>query len=333
MQREFLFLAVIMSVFIAAAAGASAEEPSKVLRAGMIGLDTSHVPAFTKLFNHPNAESDLSAVRIVAGYPGGTDIPASRDRVERFTEQIREMGVKIVPTIPDLLAKVDVVLLESVDGRIHFQEAVEVIRAGKPLFIDKPLAGSLADAIAIFDLAAQHNVPCFSSSSLRFGPAVQGALGNEELGDIAGVVTWGSCSYQAGIPDMFFYGIHGIEMLYTLMGPGCETLTRTHTRDTDVITGVWSDGRIGTYRGIRKHKATFGATLFGTAGIATIESDASYKDLCVQIGRFFKTGIAPVDPQTTIELFAFMEAADESRAPRRPECLDRRSDRESAARG
>src|SRR5437667_3770696 len=146
------------------------------LRAGMIGLDTSHVPAFAELFNNPKATGEIAGIRIVAGYPGGTDIPASRDRVGKFTEQLRGMGIEIVKTIPKLLEKVDVVLLESVDGRIHLQEAVPVLKAGKPLFIDKPVAGSLADAIVIYELARKHNVPCFSSSSLRFSPGIQDLL-------------------------------------------------------------------------------------------------------------------------------------------------------------
>ncbi len=147
------------------------DQPAKTIRAGMIGLDTSHVPAFAKIFNNPNATGDVAGIKVVAGYPGGTDIPASRDRVKGFTDQLRGMGIEIVDTIPQLLEKVDVVLLESVDGRIHLQEAIPVIKAGKPLFIDKPVAGSLADAIAIYDLAKKQNVPCFSSSSLRFHEA------------------------------------------------------------------------------------------------------------------------------------------------------------------
>src|SRR2546422_4180597 len=137
------------------------------LRAGMIGLDTSHVPAFAKIFNNPNATGDLAGIKVVVGYPGGTEIPASRDRVKGFTEQLRGMGIEILDSIPKLLEKVDVVLLESVDGRIHLQEAIPVIEAGKPLFIDKPVAGSLADAIVIYELAKKHNLPCFSSSSVR----------------------------------------------------------------------------------------------------------------------------------------------------------------------
>jgi hypothetical protein len=290
----------------------SQETNNHPLRAGMIGLDTSHVPAFTKLFNNPKAVGDLANIRVVAGYPGGTDMPASRDRVAKFTEELRGMGVEIVPTIPGLLEKVDVVLLESVDGRIHLQEAIPVIKAGKPLFIDKPVAGSLADAIAIFDLARQHKVPCFSSSSLRFGGCVEELRTNAALGEIVGATTWGPCSYQPGTPDMFFYGIHGLEALFALMGTGCESVVRVQAGDADVLTGVWHGGRVGTYRGLRRHKEEFGAVAFGTKGIATSTKSDDYQDLCQAIGKFFKTHQPPVAPEETIEILTLMEAADES---------------------
>ncbi len=302
----------LASVFLIFAMNALAADPAP-LRAGMIGLDTSHVPAFAKIFNNPKAAGDLAGLRVVAGYPGGTDIPASRDRVGKFTGELRGMGIEIVETIPKLLEKVDVVLLESVDGRIHLQEALPVLKAGKPMFIDKPLAGSLADAIAILEAAKQLNVPCFSSSSLRFSPGIQEILRNQKMGTIAGAVTWGDCSYQEGTPDMFFYGIHGIEPLFALMGTGCETVTRIQTKDTDLVSGVWKDGRVGTYRGIRHNKSEFGAIAFGSKAIVQAGKEAGYEELCREIGRFLKTGKSPVRGEETIEIFAFMEAADESK--------------------
>ena len=128
--RNFWFCAALAALVLGVCINARAAEPAP-LRAGMIGLDTSHVPAFTKIFNGPKATGDLAGIKVVAGYPGGTDIPASRDRVRNFTEQLRGMGVEIVETIPQLLEKVDVVFLESVDGRIHLQEATPVIKAGQ----------------------------------------------------------------------------------------------------------------------------------------------------------------------------------------------------------
>ncbi len=305
-------VAVLSSVILAASFIAHAAD-LPLIKVGMIGLDTSHAPAFTKIFNHPGATGDLASIKVVAGYPGGTDMPASRDRVKGFTEQLRGMGIEIVDTIPKLLEKTDVVLLESVDGRIHFQEAAVAIKAGKPLFIDKPVAGSLVDVIAIYALAEKHKVPCFSSSSLRFSPGIAEILRDDRLGTVEGATTWGPCSYQEGTPDFFFYGVHGIEPLFVLMGRGCESVTRTQTQDADVVVGVWKGGRLGIFRGIRRNKATFGAIAFGSKGIVQTEKEGGYQELCLQIGRFFRTGRVPVSAQDTIEIFAFMEAADESK--------------------
>jgi predicted dehydrogenase len=291
----------------------AADAPATPIRAGMIGLDTSHVPKFTELFNNAKPDGELGGVRVVAGYPGGTDLPLSRDRVAKFTEQVRGMGVEIVDSIPALLDKVDVVLLESVDGRIHLQEAKQVIMAGKPLFIDKPLAGSLADGIAILDLAKRQGVPCFSCSSMRFGPGIKDLRDDASVGEIVGAAVWGPCPYQEGTADLLFYGIHGVETLFTLMGAGCETVSRIQTDDTDAVTGTWTNGRLGTFRGLRRHNAQYGTVAFGTKGIATsTKIDGGYEPLCREIATFFKTRRSPVPAEETIEILAFIEAADES---------------------
>jgi predicted dehydrogenase len=311
---EILFcIAIAVGWMIPRSAVAQNEARASPLRIGMIGLDTSHVIAFARIFNDPQAAGDLAGFAVVAGYPGGTDMPASRDRVQGFTEQLRGMGIEIAGSIPELLEICDVILLESVDGRIHLREAIPVIMAGKPLFIDKPVAGSLADAIAIYELARQRNVPCFSSSSLRFSTGIQELTGSNRLGEIKGAATWFPCHYQQGTPDMFFYGIHGIEALFVLMGPGCETVARVQADDADVVTGVWKGGRVGTFRGIRRNRAEFGAVAFGTKGIAHTSEEGGYEELCREIAKFFRSGRAPVTPEQTLEILAFMEAADESK--------------------
>jgi hypothetical protein len=314
LTRTLILLSIVAAIF---APLASAQDSGKTLRAGMIGLDTSHVPAFTGLFNKAKEGDELAGIKIVAGYPGGTDLKDSKTRVERFTNDVKGMGVEIVDSIPKLLEKVDVVLLESVDGRIHLEEALPVIRAGKPLWIDKPVAGSLADAIVIYETAKKHNVPVFSISGLRFGAGIQKLLNNEEVGDILGATTWGSCSYSDGTPDLFFYGIHGVEPLFTLMGTGCETVARVQSPTADHVTGVWKDGRVGTYRGIRRGNAASGAIVFGSKSIMPAErrsgGASTYEPLCREIAKFFKTGKSPVSAEETIEIFTFMEAADESK--------------------
>jgi len=307
-----LHLSVLLLSVLAVGPVLAADGSPPLLKVGIIGLDTSHVPAFTKLFNNPKAERELAGFRVVAGYPGGTDYPPSRDRVAKFTEGLRTAGVEIVDTIPELLSKVDVVLLESVDGRIHLQEAIPVIQAKKPVFIDKPVAGSLVDAMAIYELARRNDVPCFSSSSYRFNPAIIGMKNSEQVGELLGAEAWGPLSYQEGTPDLCFYGIHTVEALFTLMGGGCESVTRVKTKNADLVAGVWSGERLGTFRGIRTGKSTAGVVAFGRNGIVTSMEGVSYEPLCREIAKFFRTRQVPVAPEVTIEMFAFMEAADES---------------------
>ncbi|HEX6987145.1 MAG TPA: Gfo/Idh/MocA family oxidoreductase [Planctomycetaceae bacterium] len=291
----------------------SAEEPAAPLRLGMIGLDTSHVVAFTKILNDP--QSGLGA-RVVAAFPAGSpDFPASRDRIAGFTEQVRGMGVEIVGSIDELLPKVDAVLLMSVDGRVHLGQAKPVLAARKPVFIDKPLAADLADAVAIYDLAAKHGTPVFSSSSSRFSPGYPELVGHEKVGEILGADVYGRTVPTPGHPDLFFYGIHGVELLYALMGPGCERVTAVATPAFEQATGVWAGGRVGTYRGVKEPaKVGVGATVFGPKG--TMHSDAGYdyKPLVQEIVTFFRTGEPPVPPEETIEIFAFLTAAERSKA-------------------
>ena len=294
---------------------APGEEPGKQLKAGIIGLDTSHVIAFTSLLNSSKVKGVLAEVRIIAAYPGGSrDVPESWNRVAGYTKEIQQKyGVEIVDSIDALLEKVDVVFLESVDGRPHLDQVKPVFKAHKPVFIDKPVAGSLADALKIYRLAKESNTPCFSSSSLRFSPGILGMSQNSRVGKVLGCDAYGPCSLEAHHPDLFWYGVHGVETLFTIMGTGCVSVTRAHTKDTDFVTGVWKDGRIGTFRGTRAGKYDYGATVFGTAGTAPSGGYAGYEPLVVEICKFFKTGKPPVSAEETIEIFAFMEAADESK--------------------
>ncbi|MAE75257.1 MAG: hypothetical protein CMJ85_00065 [Planctomycetes bacterium] len=283
---------------------------AKLIRVGIIGLDTSHAPAFTKLMNKKDATGPLAGVRVVAAFPGGSpDIPASRDRIARFTKQVRGLGAEIVNDIPALLDRVDAVMLESVDGRPHWRQAEPVLRARKPIFIDKPLAGSLADAGRIFALAEELNVPCFSSSSLRFTESILAA----RTDGVRGCAAFGACPLEPHHPDLFWYGIHGVEILFTVMGPGCKTVSRTQTEGTDLVTGVWDDGRIGTFRGIRDGKKGYGALVFGKQGIHHTKGYGGYDRLVTEIARFFRTGKSPIATTETLEIYAFMAAADESK--------------------
>ncbi len=282
-------------------------------RVGIIGLDTSHSIAFAKSLNAVPPKDGLAGMRVTVAYPWGSrDIESSTSRIPAYTEEVKQLGVKIVDTIPALLAEVDYVLLETNDGRPHLEQALEVMRAGKPVFIDKPVAGSLEDAVCIYEAAKHYKVPVFSSSSLRFMEDAQAAR-NGSCGKVLGCDTFSPCSLEATHPDLFWYGIHGIEILFTVMGPGCQTVNRSSTPDADVVMGTWEGGRVGTFRGMRGGKSGYGGNVFGADKFMPLGNFQGYDPLLMAISKFFATGEPPVSAIETLEIYAFMEAADESK--------------------
>ncbi len=189
---------------------------------------------------------------------------------------------------------------------------MEVFRAGKPVFIDKPTGSNLAEVVAIFQAAKHYRVPMFSSSSLRFSEGAQ-EIRAGKLGRVLGCDSYSPCSLEKTHVDLYWYGIHGVESLYTCMGTGCQSVTHTSTDDFELAVGQWSDGRIGTFRGIRAGKSGYGGTAFGEKEIGQIGAFGGYKPLVIQIAKFFRTKQTPIDPAETIELYAFMQAASDSK--------------------
>lgn len=305
---------------LAALAGALLLLPSRAgaageLKIGMIGLDTSHVVEFTRILNDPKSPNYLPGGRVVAAYKGGSpDMPDSINRVEGFTQELTgKYGVELVDSIDALCAKVDVVLLESVDGRRHLEQVTPVFKAGKPVFIDKPVAASLRDARRIYNLAAQYGVPCFSASSYRFYDSMA-ELKKKDAGKLRAAVSYGPAPRQATHPDLFYYGIHATEALFTVLGTGCQKVTRSEGKDCDVVTGIWSDGRVGTLVGLQKTPSPHKVIVFGDKAVAEqAQGTDGYRPLLVEIMKFFQTRVAPVSPKETLEIFAFMEAAEESK--------------------
>lgn len=315
-RRDFIKTSVAGSVGVGLAGtlfSSNKMEQAKTGRIGIIGLDTSHSIAFTKSLNSPDAGTEFGGFRIVAAYPKGSEtIKSSADRIPGYTEEVRKMGVKIFSSIDALLAEVDFVLLETNDGRLHLDQALQVLKAGKRMFIDKPVAASLSDAISIFNAAAHYNVPVFSSSSLRYIKGVE-EIAKGSVGKVLGAYTYSPATLEKTHPDLFWYAIHGVETLFTLMGTGCVRVSRTFSNDYDSVTGLWNDGRIGTFRGIRKGKSDYGGIVFGEKSIAALGKYEGYDELLLKILEFFKTGITPVSAKETIEIFTFMAAAEESK--------------------
>jgi len=300
---------LVLSLLLSSAGAQTAD-----LRICAIGLDTSHSVSFASLLNDPGNPKHIPGARITKAWKGGSpDVEASASRVDGFAKEMSaKYGVVLCDTIEDAMKDVDAAMILSVDGRPHLQEAQHVFPFHKPVFIDKPLAGSLRDAIEIFRLANRLHTQCFSASSERFTPDIF-TLRGAKIGHLNGVSTFGPATLEPHHPDLFWYGIHAVEKCYALMGTGCETVVRTHTANTDVVTGVWNDGRVATVRGNRNTRYAFGATVFGSDAVVIGDEAEGYEGLITEMLRFFRSNVVPVSHAETIEVLAFMEAADESK--------------------
>jgi len=318
MSYKRKMLAIVVASFVvslfAGPTAIAAEGKFPVIRLGMVGLDTSHVIAFTNMLNDPNNAEYVPGAKVVAGFKGGSpDIESSISRLDEYTKQLQEkFGVKIYDSIAELCRNVDGVLIESVDGRPHLEQAKQVIAAGLPMFIDKPVAGAYEDVLEIARLTKKAGIPWFGGSSLHWVSAWREAMKTEKIGEVLGCDAYSPCSYEPHHPDLFWYGVHGVDPLYAAMGRGCQTVARTHTEDYDYVVGVWKDGRIGTYRGMRKGGHDYGMTIFGTKDQVSVKGH-SYKGLVEEIVKFFQTKKPPLSAEEIIEMYAFMQAADESK--------------------
>ena len=303
-----------LSLATGRAAATGRDDPIKI---GMIGLDTSHVAAFAAVLNGAKMGDEAHGARVVAGYPGGSsDLPASASRVQQHTNELKDKyGVEIVQDIAALLTKVDAVMIESVDGRPHLEQAKPVFAARKRCFIDKPFTASLKDAKDIFELSKKHSTPFFSCSCYRFAPEILALRNDKEVGKMIECESTYTMSIEPHHPDLFWYGIHGVEALYTVMGPGCEWVERTPGPELDVTKGGWKDGRIGVFRGVRKGKYENEVVLRGEKGEKRSEKPKGsiYYPLIVAVVKFFQTGKAPIDPEETLEIIKFMTAAQLSK--------------------
>ncbi|MFO0976098.1 MAG: hypothetical protein U0996_06840 [Planctomycetaceae bacterium] len=285
------------------------------LTIAFVGLDSSHCTAFADLVRS-SADPMMSSAAVTVGWPGGSpDFPMSRDRVAGFTAEMRDRGVRIVDTPEEAASSADAIILGCVDGRQHLEIARRLMHFRKPMFVDKPLAHNLATAKQLATELNATDVPWFSCSALRFQKPLAGLLNDPGRGAILGCDVHGIWRHGPGHSDLVWYGIHGIEALFAVMGTGCQRVQRITAENGDIVIGQWAGGRIGTWRALRfEQQATgYGLTAYCRHAIHQVSIPADYDGLVTEIVRFFRTLNAPVTPDETLEIFAFMDAAERSR--------------------
>ncbi|RTE03014.1 Gfo/Idh/MocA family protein [Paenibacillus whitsoniae] len=297
---------------------------ASTLRIGIIGLDSSHAPAFTGLLHDEQHPYHVPGGSVTHAYPGGSDdFEMSYSRIEGFTQKVRdEYGVAIVSSPEEVAENCDAILLTAVDGRAHLELFRRIAPYGKPVFIDKPMTVSSSDAAAIIEIAARYRVPIMSCSSLRYAEELTLALQDATHGDVIGMDCYGPMALQATQPGLFWYGVHTVEMLYRTLGRGCEKVVAQVTEEHDVVTGIWKNGTIGTIRGNRRGNNQFGALLHREKNSQFVDvynhPKPYYASLLEVIMHMFRTGEQGIDPAETLEVIRFMEAANLSRETGEP---------------
>lgn len=286
-----------------------------MIRLGLVDFDTSHVIAFTQRLNHIEVDAAewVEGAQIVAGCPGESEMMP--ERIDGYAEQLKGWGVELVAHPEDLIGKVDAVMVESQQGSVHLRRARPFLEAGVPTWVDKPFAGDVAQARAMLDLAAKHGGKLMSCSSLRFDPAVQEALAlRAELGTILAADVWGNAPLHPGNPGLQHYGVHGVEMLYALVGPGCQFVHSVNTPQGEIVSGQWASGHVSAVRGLREGAYGFGFTAHYEKGhhAVSVEGAAFYREMLKAWVGYLETGVAPFDMAEALEITAFMTAAEES---------------------
>lgn len=306
-RRRFVKDAAVGSISLALANTVTLPAPGSTFKnipVGIIGMDTSHSVAFTKYINSRENGFEVKAAYTTVS----NDIPSSYNRVDKFTAELRDQGLQIVDSIDQLLEVCECILLETNDGRLHLEQAQQVFETGKRVFIDKPVAARFEDVVEIYRSAEGLNLPLFSSSGTRYMSQAQ-QVRNGSIGEVLGTDTYCPVSYEPNHSDLFWYGIHGVELLFTVMKTGCKRVSRRISSKYDTVIGEWHHGGIGTFRGILEGETGYGGQAFGTQGLASLGSWEGYDPLLEAILQYFRTGSAPVDPAETLEIYAFMEAA------------------------
>jgi predicted dehydrogenase len=283
-----------------------------MIRIGLVDFDTSHVVAFTQRLNHldvPETEW-VDGARVVAGCPGDSEMMP--ERIPGYAETLKDYGIELVERPEDLLGKIDAVMIESQQGSRHLERARPFLEAGLPTFVDKPFAETLADADAMIALAERHRAPLLSCSALRYDPRVFAAVERQQdLGRILSVDTWTAAALHPGNPGLLHYGIHGVEMLYALMGPGCQFVQTAGTEQSETTMGMWKNGHLSTVRGLREGQYGFGAVVHYEKGneVFVIDGSAFYRELLKVYVTMCETRHPPLGYDAMREIIAFCAAA------------------------
>ncbi len=208
----------------------------------------------------------------------------------------------VAPDIESVLGKVDGVIIVDDCTMKHQRRAIPFLKAGIPTFIDKPLSPDVKEAEEIVGLARKHNTGIMSCSALRYAKETKEIReGKHDLGKI--LTGFAICREWQG--SLIFYGIHAMELLYSVVGPGIESVRNIGEKAKDILIVKYKDGRKFIVSAYEKIAPTFQINLYGTNGNVSItaeDSDFFYSEMLRDFVRMVKTGKEPFLPDETLEI-------------------------------
>lgn len=287
-----------------------------MIKVGVIGLDTSHSIEFIRVMQAPDyPEADrVTGMKAVTCLRFETPYQ-NKEGLDQRQKQLEAWGVKVTESFDEAAAGCDAYLLEINDGSYHLDYFRRLAGLGKPVFLDKPLAGSLDDGREILRLAGRHKTRVWSSSALPFSPALAEAL--EPFAAIRLAHVYGALGKAPAGDSLIWYGVHTFETLQRIMGPGAKSVTAHESASETVAIVDYGEGRQGLVEcvagcyvyGGRAHGSD---KKEGKMRVKSFVLPAAYPPLVRAIAAFFAGGPAPVPLETTFEGLAMMAAARQS---------------------
>lgn len=282
------------------------------MRIGAIGIDSSHLPEFSRRIKEMH-DAGRTPCRVTKFWTDGRhDWPVASD-VEKWRQQAIDLGVEPAGSIEELLDSVDGVMVLAVSGARHLEFARPSLERGMPTYVDKPLTCDLEEARTLLGLARKTGAPCYSASSLRFATELE-AIDRGELGDIVAIDAFGPGELNDGAPGLLHYGVHTIEMVDAIWGPGVKRVSAIEFPDRHLVDLEYGDGRYARLRLERRGAYDFGATVQGVKATHQFKVNFGpvYGRLVQGMTQFFEGGPAPADLRDIVENVAVMLAGNAS---------------------
>ncbi|MBO4631148.1 MAG: Gfo/Idh/MocA family oxidoreductase [Lentisphaeria bacterium] len=284
---------------------------SETIKAAIIGLDTSHATEFPKFIHDPAMDPEFRVHGMTVTRALRFETPfQKKEGLDKRQAYLESIGVKVTEDFEEAVADCDAVFIEINDPSYHLDYFRKCAALGKPVFLDKPFADSLDNAIEILKIAKENHIRFFTASSLRFDANIVKA--HEEMPEIELGQTWGPLGKAAAGSSIIWYGVHTFEMLEKIMGPGAIAVTSVPDRCGVVCTVAYADGRRGVVE-LTRNNSNYGGVLRkgGENRMFTfVGGKHLYHNLVADIGKFFRGESEGVPLKESFEIMAMLEAAE-----------------------